>query len=153
MQCLQFVKYEACKANRAATLDALTNRVNIEARTTTLLTTNRKISFKATYEASRCRRRRDRQTISPSAITCWSEYDAPTRVTSIEIDSRGARLLLPWESAPGENIKVSLANEMGEYRTTTARVVWTQPLQNSTRVIAGLCFEEEVRLHESKLAA
>jgi hypothetical protein len=122
------------------------------------LTTNNKngrkrTSIKAAYEATSCRRRRDRTTINPSAIRAWSEYDAPTSVTSIEIDTRGARLLLPWESTPGETINVAVANEMGEYRTTAARVVWTRPLQNSTRVIAGICFEEEVRLNESRLAA
>ena len=109
-------------------------------------TTKKTISFKAAYEASQCRRRRERTTIIPSQIKAWSQFDAPAQVTSIEIDTRGARLLLPWGSSPGETIKVSVANELGEYRTTNARVVWTQPLENSTRVIAGLCFEEEVRL-------
>lgn len=113
----------------------------------------KRVSIRATYEASRCRRRRDRTPISPTAIKAWSQYDAPTEVASIEIDTRGARLLLPWESTVGETIKVSVANEMGEYRTTPARIVWTQPLKNSSRVIAGICFEEEVRLSESRLAA
>lgn len=102
--------------------------------------------IKAAYDASRCRRRRDRTPLQPSAIKCWSNYDSPAEVTSIEIDTRGARLLLPWESAPGETIQVSLANEVGEYRTTKARVVWTRKLENSSRVIAGLCFNEEVQL-------
>lgn len=133
-------------------------RGKIGARTDTTLalsnnTSNRKrISIKAAYEASRCRRGR-RVSINPSSIKAWSQYDAPTDVTSIEIDTRGARLLLPWESSVGETINVSVANELGEYRTTPARVVWTRRLESSTRVIAGLSFEEEVRLHESKLAA
>lgn len=106
----------------------------------------KKTSIKDAYEASRCRRRRDRQHLTPTVITCWNGYERPTTVTSIEIDTRGARLLLPFETNPGEKIQVSMSNEIGEYRTTEARIVWTQPLQNSTRVIAGLCFDEEVKL-------
>lgn len=110
-------------------------------------TTNRsKPSIKAAFEAYCCRRRRERTQLSPSAITCWTHGERPISVKSIEIDTRGARLLLPWDSAPGERVNVSLANEVGEYRTTEARIVWIQPLDNSTRVIAGVCFDEEIRL-------
>lgn len=105
-----------------------------------------RLSIKEAYEASRCRRKRDRQKLNPSAITCWGAEQAPTAVTSIEIDSCGARLLLPWNSVPGENIQVSLADELGQHRTTRARVVWTRPLENSSRVIAGLAFQEELSL-------
>ena len=42
-------------------------------------TTKKTISFRAAYEASQCRRRRERTTIIPSQIKAWSEFDAPAQ--------------------------------------------------------------------------
>lgn len=87
-----------------------------------------------------CRRDGLREKLHPTSITCWSEYDSPTKVAAIEADSKGARLMLPWPVAPGEEITVSLADELGLYQTHTARVVWTQPLPITGRVVAGVAF-------------
>jgi PilZ domain len=106
------------------------------------LTADRNMStFRKAYEANRCRRRRIRERISPQTIKAWSREAKPTEVKSIEIDRRGARLVLPFDSVPGEHIRVSLANSLGQYHTTRARIVWTQKLPNSTHVIAGLAFD------------
>lgn len=119
--------------------------LSIEDRTNLNKTTNI-YTFRRTLEASRCRRRREREKLTPSKVRCWSYAESPTEVTSIEVDRRGARLILPWNTVPGEHVRISLANDMGEYQTTRARVVWTQRLPNSMKVIAGLCFDEEIQL-------
>ena len=103
------------------------------------------ISFRKALKASRCRRRREREKLTPHQITCWKHTESPAEVTSIEIDRRGARLVLPWNSVPGEHIRVSLSNQLGEHSTTRARIVWTQKVGNSS-VIAGLAFDNEVTL-------
>ncbi len=90
-----------------------------------------------------CRRDGVREKLAPVSITCWSQFDAPTKVAAIEADSKGARLMLPWSVSPGENITVSLADELGQYQTHIARVVWTQPLQLTGRVVAGVAFSCE----------
>jgi len=118
------------------------------------LTTKRnKMTFRKAYEASRCRRRRLRERLCPESIKAWSHHEGPVEVKSIEIDRRGARLILPWNSVAGEHIRVSLSDELGQFHTTRARIVWTQPLPNSTRVIAGLAFDSEVTLALTPLAA
>ncbi len=108
--------------------------------------TSKITAFRRALETSRCRRRREREKLNPCKVRCWSYARAPREVVSIEVDRRGARLVLPWNSVPGEHVRVSLANAFGEYQTTRARVVWTQRLPNSTKVIAGLCFDEEIQL-------
>ncbi len=85
-----------------------------------------------------CRREGVREKHIPTAVTCWSEYDSPTKVAAIEADSKGARLMLPWPVAPGEQITVSIADELGHYQTHTAKIVWTQALQSTGRVVAGV---------------
>ncbi len=90
-----------------------------------------------------CRRDGTREKLCPASVTCWSEYDAPTKVAAIEADSKGARLMLPWPVAPGEQITVSLADELGLYQTHIARVVWTQSLQTTGRVVAGVAFHDQ----------
>lgn len=90
-----------------------------------------------------CRRDGAREKLHPTSITCWSEYDAPTKVAAIEADCKGARLMLPWPVTPGEEIIVSLADELGLYQTHTARVVWTQSLQVTGRVVAGVAFSSQ----------
>ena len=105
-----------------------------------------KITFRRAYEAQRCRRRRRREKLEPTAVKAWSAAETPSSVSVIEVDRRGARVVLPWDSAAGEFISVSLANHIGEYRTTKARVAWSQTLPNTTSVVVGLAFEEEVVL-------
>ena len=90
-----------------------------------------------------CRREGVREKLVPVSITCWSNHDVPTKVAAIEADSKGARLMLPWAVSPGESITVCLADELGQYQTHTARVVWTQSLQVTGRVVAGVAFCSE----------
>lgn len=87
-----------------------------------------------------CRRYSVREKLCPSSVTCWSRFDAPIKVAAIEADTQGARLMLPWSVAPGEEITVSLADDLGFYQTHTARVVWTQALPTTGRVVAGVAF-------------
>ncbi len=90
-----------------------------------------------------CRRDGAREKLVPVSITCWSQFDAPTKVAAIEADTKGARLMLPWSVSPGESITVCLADELGQYQTHVARVVWTQSLQVTGRVVAGVAFCSE----------
>ena len=90
-----------------------------------------------------CRRDGIREKHVPASVTCWSVYDSPTKVAAIEADSKGARLMLPWPVAPGEQICVSIADELGQYQTVPARVVWTQELPTTGRVVAGVAFLAE----------
>lgn len=85
-----------------------------------------------------------RQKIQPAAITCWSHVDRPSQVPVIEADVRGARLMLPWDVAPGQQIAVSVGNAVGLYETRRARIVWTQKLETTGRVIAGVAFDYEL---------
>lgn len=105
-----------------------------------------KITFRRAYEAARCRRRRRREKLEPTAVKAWNQAEVPSSVSVIEVDRRGARMVLPWESQAGEFISVSLADEVGHYRTTKARIAWTQPLPNTSKVVVGLAFEDEVVL-------
>lgn len=93
-----------------------------------------------------CRRDKLRQRILPATVTCWSPFDAPARAAAIEADSKGARLMLPWPVSPGETISVALGNEVGLFETRNARVVWTQPLQLTGKVVAGVAFDFEADL-------
>jgi antitoxin component of MazEF toxin-antitoxin module len=95
---------------------------------------------------SACRRLRDRSKIVPSHVTCWSSCDEVRSVAAIEADTLGARLMLPWNVQTGESIVVSLANEVGLYQTQTARVAWTERLELTGRVIAGVEFQEELKI-------
>jgi len=67
-------------------------------------------------------------------------------VAAIEADTHGARLMLPWNVQAGENIIVSVANEVGLYQTQVARVAWTERLEVTGRVIAGVEFHEELKI-------
>lgn len=95
---------------------------------------------------SACRRTIDRAKFRPSHITCWSEVDRVQTVSAIEADSRGARLMLPWNVQTGERIVVSVANEVGLYQTQLARVAWTERLELTGKVIAGVEFSEELQV-------
>lgn len=95
---------------------------------------------------SACRRNHNRRKLSVSHVTCWSECDPVQSVSAIEADTHGARLMLPWNVQTGENLVVSVANEVGLYQTQTARVAWTQKLELTGRVIAGIEFQEQLKV-------
>lgn len=88
-----------------------------------------------------CRREGLREKVRPASITCWSAYDAPARAAAIEADSKGARLMLPWHVNTGETISVAMGNEVGLFETRKARVVWTQTLEVTGKVVAGVAFD------------
>ena len=100
----------------------------------------------STQRSATCRREASRHKFQAASITCWSDYDAPTKVAAIETDSKGARLMIPFMVMPGETISVALGNEVGLFETRTARVVWTQTLELTGKIVAGLAFEEEAYL-------
>lgn len=87
-----------------------------------------------------------RQRIQPRSITCWSPVDAPARVAAIEADNKGARLMLPWAVQAGETIAVAVGDDLGQFQTRMARVVWTQTLELTGKVVAGVAFEQELAL-------
>ena len=93
-----------------------------------------------------CRRVGDRKKITPSHIACWSACDTVQTVSAIEADTHGARLMLPWNVQAGESLVVSVANELGLYQTQLARVAWTEKLELSGRVIAGVEFQEQLKI-------
>lgn len=113
-----------------------------------MLTSRNRLSIKKIYNTYRCRRTTERKTISPASITCWASQRQASNVSAIEIDTRGARLILPWETTRGEHIRVSVKNELGQYQTTRARVAWTQELPRTAKVVAGLAFDEEINLYD-----
>lgn len=96
--------------------------------------------------ASACRRLRVRHKITPSHVKAWSEVDNVRSVAAIEADNWGARLMLPWNVQTGESIVVSVANEVGLYQTQVARIAWTQKLELTGRVIAGVEFQDELKV-------
>ena len=103
-------------------------------------------TIRQAHEASRCRRNSQRTQLAPTSITCWDVGQQPTPVRSIELDSKGGRLLLPWDVAEGQYILVSMANHLNQHLTIRARVAWTQSVKYSSSVIAGLAFDEEVSI-------
>lgn len=103
------------------------------------LTSRRKLE-----KVSACRRQQGRAKVETSNITCWSDSDSPLRVPAIEADVKGARLMLPWDVQPGEHISVSVGNSVGLYHTRNARIVWTQKLEVTGRVVAGVAFDYEL---------
>ena len=91
-----------------------------------------------------CRRGESRRKLECSKVTCWTSHWRPHRATPIECDEKGARLLLPWNTEPGDSIKVSICDELGQYQTKSAIVVWASPLNSSKKVVAGLAFTKDV---------
>ena len=103
-------------------------------------------SLRTKKKRSACRRTHLRKKISPSQVTCWSAVDDVEVVSAIEADTHGARLMLPWNIQAGEAVVVAVANEVGLYQTQLARVCWTERLELSGSVIAGVEFEEELKI-------
>src|SRR5690606_16846802 len=87
-----------------------------------------------------CRRRTDRRRIHPASATCWADHKSPSTATVIEADTKGGRLIIPWNAATGDTIRVSYGNHLGLYRTEKARIAWTQRLE-SGKTIAGIYYE------------
>ena len=91
-----------------------------------------------------CRREETREKWSTGEVTFWSKRSSrPSRVSAIEADARGARLLLPSEVTVGDFIHVCFADEVGQYQSFEARVVWTHGLAVSGKQIAGVMFLDE----------
>jgi hypothetical protein len=97
-------------------------------------------------KANACRRMHDRSKIDVAHVTAWSPCDPVKTVSAIEADTHGARLMLPWNVQKGEKLIVSVANEVGLYQTQVARVAWTQKMEYSGRVIAGVEFHEQLKV-------
>ena len=102
--------------------------------------------FGKTQRVSSCRRRSGRQKLEHSKVVCWNHLNTPTNVAAIELDSRGARVVLPWDASESEWVHISIADQLGHHRTIAARVAWTQVLANSSNTICGLAFKDEVLL-------
>ncbi len=107
-----------------------------------------KTTLAQTERNTTCRRVTRRQKLRPTSVTCWSIYDAPAKAAVIEADVKGARVMLPWNVMPGETISISLGNEVGLFQTRTAQVVWTQPLEVTGKVVAGIAFDYEASAQE-----
>lgn len=97
-------------------------------------------------KANACRRMHDRAKLNVSHVAAWSHCDPVSTVSAIEADTHGARLMLPWDVQKGESLVVSVADELGFYQTQVARVAWTQKLEYSNRVIAGVEFHQRLKL-------
>lgn len=102
--------------------------------------------FEKTHRVSSCRRSSGRRKLNHSKIVCWNRLNAPKNVAAIELDSKGARVVLPWYASASEYVQISIADQLGHHQTVEARVVWTQLLPNSSNTICGLAFDEEVQL-------
>lgn len=97
-------------------------------------------------QASACRRMHNRHKFNASMVTCWSPCDPVATVPAIETDTCGARLMLPWNVQTGESLIVSVGDELGFYHTQVARVAWTERLELTGKVIAGVEFQDEIQL-------
>lgn len=80
--------------------------------------------------------------MTADSIICWSNSAKPTKVNSVELDSYGARLILPWDCKRGDFLKVSLGDALEQYATKEARIVWTKRLGQS-QIVAGVAFSSE----------
>ncbi len=103
------------------------------------------ISGRKKLDNAACRRRERRLRLVPTEINCWAQGTSPRRVTAIETDRKGARLMLPWEVHPGEEISVAVGDALGFFDTRVAKVVWTKRLEVTGRVIAGVAFQYELQ--------
>lgn len=98
---------------------------------------------KIDYRDYLCRRGESRSQIDSGQITYWTDETRPSQVTPIEFDEKGARLLLPWDTEPGDFLRIAVRDELGQYNTQSAIVVWASPLSASRKVVAGLAFAKE----------
>lgn len=107
-----------------------------------MLVTEPRVTKRRQPSQAHSRRLSERRRLGAAAAHCWSGDIARCEAAVIEADDRGARLLLPRQTRPGQVISVSFADGLGHYRTVKARVCWVHPMQWTRRVVAGLAFEE-----------
>lgn len=88
-----------------------------------------------------CRRLTSRAQLHLQRTLCWKQSSSPYEVAVIEADSRGARLVLPFQAKVGETINVSFSDELGLHQTRRARIAWVYQLETAHRTLAGLAFE------------
>lgn len=88
-----------------------------------------------------CRRDSLRKRLSHCKITCWSEGRRQKETAAVEVDSRGARLLVPFKAKVGETVSVSFTDRLGLSQTRRARVAWVLDIEVSSKVMAGLAFD------------
>lgn len=91
-----------------------------------------------------CRRLQCRSRLSPSRVLCWTRRRSPQPAGVIELDVRGARLVLPFRVRVGQPITVSLADELGFHQTCSATVVWVDSLERAGRTMVGVAFSQEL---------
>ena len=99
---------------------------------------------KSENELSQCRRERRRTKVYPREVKCWDAGATIREVTLIEADTLGARAVLPWNLRAGDQLTISFKNKLGQFRTRTARIAWTQAMTSAPKVIAGLAFDEDL---------
>lgn len=104
----------------------------------------KRTTLRCIKEASECRRGRSRTPVHPASVVAWQESGKPVSAATIEADVRGARLLLPWKVQRGDTVIVSFANSLGIHQTRKAKIAWSEPLQNSSRFVAGMAFDEDL---------
>ena len=104
----------------------------------------RRASFRSVIDASLCRRRQPRQRWSASVATTWLPGDRPTKVSVIEADIKGARLMFPFHVETNDRVQVAFEDELGFYQARTARIAWTQNLEAAGKIVAGVAFDEEL---------
>lgn len=95
-----------------------------------------------------CRREHGRRRIRPSKTVVWFGHHSPREVAAIEVDTRGARLVVPWVVSKDDNLIVSYSNGLGLHRTEGARVAWTESLDSAGQTIVGVYYQDR----EAKVA-
>lgn len=101
-------------------------------------------TIRSVIDASLCRRRQQRRKVHATNVRCWSASQAPTCVSVIEADVKGARLVFPFPVAQHETVRVALQDDLGQYQTRLARIAWTQKLACGGKIVAGVSFDEEL---------
>ena len=101
-------------------------------------------TLRTVIDSSLCRRRQQRRKIHARQVRSWKGDIAPTPVTVIEADVKGARLMFPFWVAPNDSVTVSFEDEMGLYQTRVARIAWTQSLPATGKIVAGVAFDVEL---------
>lgn len=104
----------------------------------------RRTSFRSVMDASLCRRRQHRQRWNASVATTWLPGDRPTKVSVIEADVMGARLMFPFFVQTDDRVQVAFQDDLGFYQTRTARIAWTQSLEAAGKIVAGVAFDKEL---------
>ena len=104
----------------------------------------RRASFRSVIDASLCRRRQPRQRWFANVATTWLPGDRPTKVSVIEADVRGARLMLPFHVQTDDRVQIAFEDDLGLFQTRTARIAWTQSLEAAGKIVVGVAFDREL---------